>query len=80
MQPGTSLGGFWVFPGYDLHPGQYGADVALQALTEAGARGRTVRADAAILAARLAPGGPARPADPGPDWAAYATWLTRGVQ
>ncbi len=59
--------------------GQYGAAIALQALTDAVARGRNVRADAAIVAARLATWGPDRPADPGPDLAAYDTLLTRGV-
>lgn len=60
--------------------GQYGADIALQALSDAVARGRNVRADAAILAARLATWGPDRPADPGPDLAAYDTLLVRGVE
>ena len=60
--------------------GQYGADVALQALREAVQRGRSVVADATVLAARLATWGPDRPADPGPDLAAYDTLLTRGVE
>jgi transposase len=51
--------------------GQYGADVALQALTEAVQRGRSVTADATVLAARLATWGSDRPADPGPDLQAY---------
>ena len=55
--------------------GQYGADVALQALREAVQRGRSVVADATVLAARLATWGPDRPADPGPDWHAYDTAL-----
>lgn len=46
--------------------GQYGADVALRALTEAVQRGRAVVADATVLAVRLATWGPDRPADPGP--------------
>lgn len=59
--------------------GQYGADVALQALTEAVARGRSVVADATVLATRIATWGPARPADPGPDLGVYDALLPRGV-
>ena len=55
--------------------GQYGGEVALQALTEAVHRGRAVVADATGLAARLATWGPDRPADPGPDLHAYDTAL-----
>jgi hypothetical protein len=59
-----------VLPAWAARQGQYGADVALQALREAVQRGRSVVAEATVLAARLATWGPDRPADPGPDWAA----------
>lgn len=51
--------------------GQYGPALALHALTDALARGRSVVADATVLAARLSTWGADRPADPGPDLAVY---------
>ena len=51
--------------------GQYGAAVALEALTDAVQRGGTVVADATVLAPRLATWGADRPADPGPDLTVY---------
>jgi transposase len=62
-----------------LH-GQYGWDVAVQALTTAVERGRSVVADATVLAARLATWGPDRPADPGPDLRPYDALLHRAVE
>ena len=51
--------------------GRYGWEVAVQAMDEAVARGRSVPADAAVLAARLASWGPEVPATPGPDLTTY---------
>lgn len=52
--------------------------MALQALTEAVQRGRSVVADATVLAQRLATWGPDRRPDPGPDLAVYDQALLAG--
>lgn len=59
--------------------GQYGAAVALEALTDAVQRGRTVVADATVLAQRRATWGPDHPADPGPNLTVYDQLLAPGA-